>query len=212
MVPNEQGRHCSACSKTVIDFTNYSDQEIADYFIALNGQGVCGHFKKQQVDRIRIELPETILTTRLARWKKFLVVCMLVFGTSLFPFETVLSQTLIASTTTESIKKQQKKKAVKRPRLKRPKMILTESVFICDSNFTLDGFSVIEKVPSSELRIIYSTSGPLFSVITDREKPIIEGESLPDKDKTPTPPSKKESQFYILPEKIRTRRSHRKKP
>lgn len=30
MTPNEQGRFCSVCSKTVQDFTNASDDEIND--------------------------------------------------------------------------------------------------------------------------------------------------------------------------------------
>jgi hypothetical protein len=49
MAPNEKGRYCSACSKTVIDFTNYSDQEIADYFIARKGQSTCGRLMREQV-------------------------------------------------------------------------------------------------------------------------------------------------------------------
>ena len=212
MVPNEQGRHCSACSKTVIDFTNYSDQEIADYFIAINGQGVCGRFKKQQVDRIRIEIPEAIFTTRIAKWKKFLVVCMLVFGTSIFPFETTLSQTLIANTSTEPVKNKKKKKSNKLSKVKRPKMISTDAKGNCDPIMIFAGYSVIEPVPSSDLRMIYSMSNPLFSLVTDQKKPIIEGENLPDKDKTPEPPSKNESQFYILPKTIKTRQSRRKKP
>jgi len=212
MAPNEQGRYCSACSKTVIDFTNYRDQEIADYFIALNGQGVCGHFKKQQVDRIRIEIPETIFTTRLARWKKFLVICMLVFGTSIFPFEAALSQTLIASTTTEQVKNQQKKKPVKKSKKKKSKIIFNPSDILVDADIHLDGFIRIEPLPSYASQMIYLMSHPVSTLVTVQEKPIDEGESLPDKDKTPNPSSNKESQFYILPKPIKIRRSRKKKP
>lgn len=208
MVPDEQGRHCSACSKTVIDFTNFTDQEIADYFIALNGQGVCGHFKNQQIDRIRIELPETILTTRLARWKKFLVICMLVFGTSIFPFETALSQTIIASTMTEPIKKKSKKKIKKK--------IIPEINFKeLTEVFTTDGFismrtTGLTYIPIPPSPTILECIRPT-SEISDEDKSIIEGKGESPKEKKPEPASK-ESEFYILPKTQRIRRSRRKKP
>lgn len=44
MTPDEKGRFCSSCSKTVVDFTKKSTKEIQDYLIEKNGQRVCGHF------------------------------------------------------------------------------------------------------------------------------------------------------------------------
>ncbi len=213
MAPNEQGRYCSACSKTVIDFTNYSDQEIADYFIALNGQGVCGHFKKQQVDRIRIEIPETILSIRLPKWKKFLVICMLVFGTSVFPFEAALSQTLIASTTTEPVKNQQKKKPAKKSKKKKQEIIFNLSEILIVPNFHLDGYTTIRPSSSTFMtsEMYKACIYPLTSA-TGMKNSTIEESSIPGDDKTPKTPSKKESQFYILPRPIGIRRSRRKKP
>ena len=32
MTPTEQGRYCSSCNKTVVDFSNYTDKELANYF------------------------------------------------------------------------------------------------------------------------------------------------------------------------------------
>ena len=49
MTPREQGRHCAACNKTVIDFTIKTDEQIIE---TLESKGdICGRFKNQQLDR-----------------------------------------------------------------------------------------------------------------------------------------------------------------
>ncbi len=50
MMPNAEGRHCNECSKTVVDFTNYSDAELVAYFSNLQGK-VCGRFRASQLSR-----------------------------------------------------------------------------------------------------------------------------------------------------------------
>ncbi len=50
MMPNAEGRHCNECSKTVVDFTNYSDAELTAYFSNLQGK-VCGRFRASQLSR-----------------------------------------------------------------------------------------------------------------------------------------------------------------
>lgn len=49
MTPKDQGRHCLACNKTVIDFTKKTDESIIKT-IASNGN-LCGRFKVQQLNR-----------------------------------------------------------------------------------------------------------------------------------------------------------------
>ncbi|GGI57872.1 carboxypeptidase-like regulatory domain-containing protein [Winogradskyella haliclonae] len=49
MTPRDKGRHCSKCSKTVIDFTNQSDEQIVKTFEAKGN--LCGRFKNQQLNR-----------------------------------------------------------------------------------------------------------------------------------------------------------------
>ncbi len=49
MEPAKMGKHCNACNKTVVDFTQMSDQQIKDYF-STNKQKVCGHFYKGQLN------------------------------------------------------------------------------------------------------------------------------------------------------------------
>jgi hypothetical protein len=50
MTENEKGRFCDSCNKSVIDFTNYSDQQLAVFFEKKSGK-VCGKMRKDQLDR-----------------------------------------------------------------------------------------------------------------------------------------------------------------
>ena len=50
MAPAEQGRHCTACQKTVVDFTGMSDTEIIRH-MAHARSGVCGRLAPDQVHR-----------------------------------------------------------------------------------------------------------------------------------------------------------------
>jgi hypothetical protein len=52
MVPNESGRFCSQCSKTVVDFTVMTDEQVVEYL--LTHRGVCGHFNKTQLGRTMV--------------------------------------------------------------------------------------------------------------------------------------------------------------
>lgn len=49
MIPNEKGRFCASCQKTVHDFTNLSDREIAS--VLKNSKNACGRFRTTQLDR-----------------------------------------------------------------------------------------------------------------------------------------------------------------
>lgn len=50
MTPEEKGRFCSVCSKTVRDFTVASDQEIIDAF-SDSSKEICGNFYESQLNR-----------------------------------------------------------------------------------------------------------------------------------------------------------------
>ena len=54
MTPNEQGRHCMSCQKTVVDFTLLSDQEILDH-ISRASTSVCGRFNHDQLNKTYAE-------------------------------------------------------------------------------------------------------------------------------------------------------------
>src|SRR5580658_5897370 len=51
MTANEKGRHCSSCNKTVIDFSNYSDKELVEFFKNIP-TGICGHIPKYKLDTL----------------------------------------------------------------------------------------------------------------------------------------------------------------
>jgi hypothetical protein len=50
MTPQEQGRFCSSCQKTVVDFTMMSDQEVLNYFLKAD-HNVCGRFADDQLNK-----------------------------------------------------------------------------------------------------------------------------------------------------------------
>ena len=50
MTPNEKGKHCLVCQKTVVDFTSMTDAQIIDYFQNYKGS-TCGRFYESQVER-----------------------------------------------------------------------------------------------------------------------------------------------------------------
>lgn len=89
MTPDETGRHCSVCVKSVVDFTNMSDEEVKYFFLnKKEDERVCGRFKQTQLHRITIELPQNILSMQMPLWKKFLAACLIVFSTTLFSCDT----------------------------------------------------------------------------------------------------------------------------
>jgi hypothetical protein len=49
MKPNESGRFCNSCSKTVVDFSKMSDVEVQKY-LQNAAKDVCGYFRHDQVD------------------------------------------------------------------------------------------------------------------------------------------------------------------
>ncbi|MGC4039291.1 MAG: hypothetical protein QM710_00425 [Flavobacterium sp.] len=50
MKPNEKGRFCMSCNKTVVDFTKMKNPEIQKYFVENSSEKICGHFKFTQVE------------------------------------------------------------------------------------------------------------------------------------------------------------------
>ena len=49
MTPNEIGKHCGSCNKSVVDFTTMNAEQIKHYLNSSKTQKVCGHFKITQV-------------------------------------------------------------------------------------------------------------------------------------------------------------------
>ncbi|AUC16709.1 hypothetical protein BTO06_16825 [Tenacibaculum sp. SZ-18] len=88
MTSVEKGRFCNSCSKTVIDFTKKSPKQIQEYLQHNQGKRVCGHFYKRQLDSIVIELPSTIFEREFSFQKMFVLLILVVMGTSLLSCKT----------------------------------------------------------------------------------------------------------------------------
>ncbi len=52
MTPDERGRFCSHCQKSVVDFTTWTDSQIHQYITAYAGERICGRVHITQTDRL----------------------------------------------------------------------------------------------------------------------------------------------------------------
>jgi hypothetical protein len=84
MTPNEKGRFCNSCSKTVIDFTSMSVDEIQNILYENRNNSICGHIRQDQLDTINLYIPTQILDRNYSFHKLFLLILLIVMGTSLF--------------------------------------------------------------------------------------------------------------------------------
>jgi hypothetical protein len=56
MTPVEKGKFCGSCQKQVVDFSDMSDRQVAEFFKKPSTGSVCGRFMTDQLDR-PIEVP-----------------------------------------------------------------------------------------------------------------------------------------------------------
>lgn len=80
MTPNEQGAFCKVCSKTVVDFTSKTTNEINDFFRQHIGQKVCGRFEQHQLK----PAPVKVSPQRRQWFARFAMALYMVFGSLLF--------------------------------------------------------------------------------------------------------------------------------
>lgn len=73
MTPAAQGRHCAACSKVVVDFTQKTDAEILA--LLRRAAASCGRFRADQLDRV-LQLPPAPAP----RWRTWLAAAATVLG------------------------------------------------------------------------------------------------------------------------------------
>ncbi len=85
MTPEERGRFCSVCQKTVLDFSEKTKEEILEFIQAHRHEKLCGRFRSDQLAVFsRIELPMPVYQSRLSFLNSFLAALLFCFGTSLF--------------------------------------------------------------------------------------------------------------------------------
>lgn len=83
MTPNEKGRFCQSCSKTVVDFTKMDVDEIQKYIHNNKNQRICGHIKQSQLSAVNLRIPETVFNQTWNFNKLFLLALLLAMGTTL---------------------------------------------------------------------------------------------------------------------------------
>ncbi len=57
MTQVEKGKFCGSCQKQVVDFTNMSDRQLAEFFKKPSTDSVCGRFMNDQLER-ELEVPK----------------------------------------------------------------------------------------------------------------------------------------------------------
>jgi hypothetical protein len=81
MTPNEQGRHCGSCCKTVVDFTHWEPEDILVYL--QNNTNTCGRIPAAYLDT-PIATPDTfvtsLFTSGLSRFTKMAAIFLFAFG------------------------------------------------------------------------------------------------------------------------------------
>lgn len=83
MLPEEQGRHCLSCCKTVIDFSNWDNESIVTYLKQKNSERVCGRFSTDQIERQAApqqELVHKVMRSRIPLLRKIAAIIILCFG------------------------------------------------------------------------------------------------------------------------------------
>jgi hypothetical protein len=76
MTPTTAGRHCAACQKTVVDFTEKSDAEIVAYLAKATGE-TCGRLRSDQQNR---PLLPALGARPAARWRAWLALVLAAWG------------------------------------------------------------------------------------------------------------------------------------
>ncbi|VXB20671.1 putative TonB [Flavobacterium sp. 9AF] len=84
MLPDEKGKFCQSCSKIVFDFTKSNTEEITTVFENNRTEKICGRFRTDQLENLKIEIPETVLYNQTSFRKIFLLALFVVMGTTLF--------------------------------------------------------------------------------------------------------------------------------
>jgi len=63
MTPNEKGAYCRVCAKTVVDFSERSDEDVQKFLLDNAENKICGRFRVSQIEsdetpKLKIEMPK----------------------------------------------------------------------------------------------------------------------------------------------------------
>jgi hypothetical protein len=170
MQPDEKGKFCSSCSKSVFDFSNKTDVEIKNILLEHKDQKVCGHFKRSQIDRpLNLKIDLNDLPKNMSITKVFGLALFLVFGTLLF------------SCTDQ---KDQKVGAIEiiNPIPDKERMIVGEIAPLPQNNITLDSIQTIPNIGTVDGTISYIEEQHVAGGVAYYHEPIVPDSILPIQD------------------------------
>jgi hypothetical protein len=84
MTPDANGRFCSSCAKSVVDFSQMKTAEIQAYFAENREKQLCGMFSDNHLDSVVIAIPTQVLFSQTQFHKIFLLALFVTMGTTLF--------------------------------------------------------------------------------------------------------------------------------
>lgn len=95
MTPDEKGRFCAVCFKSVVDFTTFDENKVQDYLMQNQNKKICGRFKNEQLTpKFVFAVPQSVLIQKRSFRKAFLLVLFVVMGTTLFSCKNQDGQTV----------------------------------------------------------------------------------------------------------------------
>ncbi len=86
MTPDEKGRFCSLCAKSVVDFTAMPRADVEEYLLANSDKKVCARFNNSQIDNapVTLRIPRQALYRQTSFRNIFLLALIVSMGTTLF--------------------------------------------------------------------------------------------------------------------------------
>lgn len=73
----ERGRHCSSCSKTVVDFSHLSDEKTVAFYTKQDNADTCGNFRIGQLEHINYTLHQNRKEAKTFSLKPFFATALL---------------------------------------------------------------------------------------------------------------------------------------
>ncbi|NII28240.1 T9SS type A sorting domain-containing protein [Pseudoflavitalea sp. X16] len=181
MTPNEQGRHCMSCQKTVVDFTLMSDQEILNH-ISRASSSVCGRFNNDQLNKTYAERKIKPSFTFRYAWNMITAAFLLIGGTA----DTQLRKTGKKKRAINSSREVEPGAAreyvtlgIITPPKERSRFSEPPSITVEDDDFgTIKGVVMGKVAPPVEEEIqfdtTYATLGSVAIILLDTTEPIID--------------------------------------
>ena len=102
MTPASGGRHCAACQKTVVDFTQKTDAEILVILARAGGGETCGRFGADQLNR---PLLPVVGATPRSGWQAWVAMALAAWGLRAGPAAAASTRALNPPSTLHPVKK-----------------------------------------------------------------------------------------------------------